>query len=266
MDIAADWPPRFCRLHLELEDGTSCAFSDSRRFAKIRFAPDVAALPHVKKLGFDCLNELPALEDFAAMLAKKRTPVKAALLNQNFTAGVGNWVADEVLYQARVHPEVVCAELSGNQAERIHESLGHVVQFACDVNADDELFPDDWLFHYRWTGKRTSSVMGHRIDFITVGSRTSAFCPSLQKKTDDGVLPVKSAPKKKPAKAKKAKKAKTETVDLTQDDAKLEIDLTREEMTPLAKRIAQKRSRAPKAAAKKKAKAPPARASKRLRK
>ena len=63
MDIAADWPPRFCRLHLELEDGTSCAFSDSRRFAKIRFAPDVAALPHVKKLGFDCLNELPALEE-----------------------------------------------------------------------------------------------------------------------------------------------------------------------------------------------------------
>lgn len=62
---------------------------------------------------------------------------------------MGNWVGDEVLYHARVHPEQPVASLSAAQAEALHTALNYVITTAVDVDADDARYPRDWLFHYR---------------------------------------------------------------------------------------------------------------------
>lgn len=110
------------------------------------------------------------------------------LLDQSFSAGVGNWVADEVLYQSRIHPETSAAALSDAQVTALHAALQLVIRTANEALAAGKEFPAEWLFHHRWTNKAQGSkdFYGHPITFLTVGSRTSAVVPALQKKTDAG--------------------------------------------------------------------------------
>ena len=103
-------------------------------------------------------------------------------------SGVGNWVADEVCYQARVHPASPCYSLSDLQITDVHTALGTVLRVAVDVNAESEAFPSDWLFHFRWSkgkgggGETAKDAGGRRIEFLDVGGRTSAVVSSIQKK------------------------------------------------------------------------------------
>jgi formamidopyrimidine-DNA glycosylase len=55
--------------------------------------------PPISELGFDALTELPSEEDFQSGIKSKKGSIKGLLLDQSFLAGIGNWVADEVLYQ-----------------------------------------------------------------------------------------------------------------------------------------------------------------------
>lgn len=211
------WPPRFAKLVVEFDSGVALAYTDPRRFGKVRLVRgDVRTSPPISQLGFDPLLAMPNADEFVAAYAKRAAPIKAALLDQKIAAGVGNWIADEVLYQARVHPETPAKQLSRAQLERIRTEMGNVVRKSVEANADADAFPQDWLFHRRW-GKVAGSVNGSRIEFITVGGRTTAFVPALQKKGKAGdeasEAEAKPAKKKRGAAApaapppKKAKKA-----------------------------------------------------------
>lgn len=58
-------------------------------------------------------------------------------------------MADEILYQARIHPESIVGCLDDEHVKALHAALQYVVQFASDVEADDMKYPRSWLFHYR---------------------------------------------------------------------------------------------------------------------
>jgi formamidopyrimidine-DNA glycosylase len=68
---------------------------------------------------------------------------------QGFCAGVGNWVADEVLWQARLHPEQLVAAMEQQHIAALHTALSEVVQVAVAADADGAKFPKDWMFHVR---------------------------------------------------------------------------------------------------------------------
>jgi formamidopyrimidine-DNA glycosylase len=207
---AAAWPPRWAKLELEFADGARLAFADSRRFGRARLlAGDPFGQPPLDALGaWDPLSPAwPAAADFAARLRAERRPIKALLLDQKFTPGVGNWVADEALYQARVHPEQPARSLSGAQAAALHRWVKEVCAVASDAGAEAGRFPDDWLFPHRWAkGKAgTSRVSGRAIAHVTVGGRTSAFVPELQRLDKAAAAAAKGCGKgKAAAKGKKA--------------------------------------------------------------
>ncbi|PCH33243.1 hypothetical protein WOLCODRAFT_159936 [Wolfiporia cocos MD-104 SS10] len=189
---ATDWPPRFMKFILHLHNpstgaSTELAFLDARRLGRIRLCAAPLSEPPISALGFDPLLSMPALSDFAQRVRARACPIKALLLDQSFSAGVGNWVADEILYHARVHPEERCNALTEAQLAALHWQTAEVCRVAVSVNADDSKFPENWLFKHRWDkGKKTKHTLTlpdgkpATIKWVTVGGRTSAYVAELQ--------------------------------------------------------------------------------------
>ena len=77
--------------------------------------------------------------------------------------------------------------MNDDQIKELHSALHYVCSTSVDLLADSEKFPANWLFKHRWSkGKKSASCVlpsGEKITFLTVGGRTSAVVPSVQKKT-----------------------------------------------------------------------------------
>lgn len=123
------------------------------------------------------------------------------------------------MYQARLHPEQYSNTFTDAQVKKLHDAMMFVCNTAVDLLAESDKFPADWLMKHRWTkGKKGGAQLpnGDKITFLTVGGRTSAVVPSVQKKTGvvagdvsdeaDGSEEVESKPKKAPKKKGKPKK------------------------------------------------------------
>ena len=105
----------------------------------------------------------------------------------NKTIANVNFSSDEVLYNARIHPEQYSNTLSTAQVKQLHKSIQYVCGFAVESLADSSKFPEEWLFKHRWGKGKKDSVAklpnGARLVYLTVGGRTSCVVPSVQKKT-----------------------------------------------------------------------------------
>jgi formamidopyrimidine-DNA glycosylase len=199
------WPPPFTKMEMDWMAGDggkggralgnkagalpsspllTLAFADPRRFGKVRLVADPrAGLPK----GRDVLNDPPSVAELSTKLAKAGSKkIKPLLMDQAFLAGIGNWVADEVLWAARIHPEASAGSISDRQVAALSSSLRSVITLAVDARADDSRYPRSWIFHTRWGKTAGAMVEGHRISFIEVGGRTTAFVPGLQKKGENG--------------------------------------------------------------------------------
>ncbi|HJP84225.1 MAG TPA: DNA-formamidopyrimidine glycosylase family protein [Fimbriimonadaceae bacterium] len=174
--------PRFLKLELEVEGGGKVAFTDGRRLGRLWLSSNPKDDPRMEKLGPDALDELPTGKNLHAILSKRKAPIKALLLDQKLFAGVGNWIADEALYQARISPKRLGESLSLKDVTRLRDTIHMIIQKAVDLGADKEKFPEDWLFHHRWGGdKGVDSIDGKKIVREPVGGRTTAWVPKVQK-------------------------------------------------------------------------------------
>jgi formamidopyrimidine-DNA glycosylase len=176
------WPPRFAKLLLRFDDGGALAMADARRLGRIRLREDPRREPPVAGLGFDALHELPPPARFHALLRERTAPMKALLLDQTFAAGVGNWIADEVLYQARIAPHRPARTLTADEAARLRRRLQAVLVTAVRTGADGDRFPRAWLFHHRWDHDPLArTARGERIRWETIAGRTAAWVPAVQR-------------------------------------------------------------------------------------
>ncbi|XP_066378971.1 formamidopyrimidine-DNA glycosylase-like isoform X2 [Miscanthus floridulus] len=158
-----EWPSKYSKFFAELDDGLEFSFTDKRRFARVRLFDDPETVPPISELGPDALFEPMSVDNFLDSLGRKKIGIKALLLDQSFISGIGNWIADEVLYQSRIHPLQIASNLPRESCEALHRSI-----------------QEEWLFHHRW-GKKPGKVNGKKIEFITAGGRTTAYVPQLQK-------------------------------------------------------------------------------------
>ncbi|KAK6602207.1 formamidopyrimidine-DNA glycosylase domain-containing protein [Botrytis cinerea] len=189
------WPPRFSKFSLQTagEPKVEAAFTDSRRFSRIRLVNCIAEAIRdtspLKENGPDPVldKDILTAEWLEQKLNKKQVPIKALLLDQANISGIGNWVGDEILYNARLHPEQYSNTFTSEEIKRLHTSMMYICQTAVDLLADSSKFPDDWMFKHRWgKGKKDGPAAlpnGEKITFLTVGGRTSCVVPSVQKKT-----------------------------------------------------------------------------------
>ncbi|EXJ86182.1 formamidopyrimidine-DNA glycosylase [Capronia coronata CBS 617.96] len=222
------WPPKFMKFLLETkpengEEVIEAAFVDMRRFARIRLVDcpgaEIRNVSPLKENGPDPVvdKDIVTVEWLKEKCRAKRVPIKAMLLDQANISGIGNWVGDEIMYNAKIHPEQYANTLTDEQIAQLHKSIHYVCGTAVELLADSEKFPEDWLFKHRWgKGKKNSSNVlptGEKIAFLTVGGRTSAVVPSVQKKTGPVAKEMSEAevldgedvqPKKQKSKKRKA--------------------------------------------------------------
>lgn len=230
-----EWPPKFWKFHLKTDSdpAVEVAFTDARRFGRVRLVdcPGEEIRKHspLVENGPDPVvdKDIFTEEYLRKKMTSRHVPIKALLLDQTMISGIGNWVADETLYQAKVHPEQYCDDFSDDDIKRIYDNIRYVCQLAVDKLGDSDQFPDHWLFNYRWgKGDKNSATElpnGEKLAFITVGGRTSCYAPGVQKKTGrvpNGVKEeaVEQGSKKSKTPSKKASKSASTPIKKEEDE------------------------------------------------
>ena len=177
-----DPSPRFTKIRWDFDTGQSLCYACIRRIGRIRLLTDPLNEAPFNKLGKDPFIDAPPVAWYQDVLSSSKRPIKSLLLEQKFFAGVGNWLADEVLYQARIAPQRSDCVLTPAEVSRVRSRLHAIVNKAVAVEADERRFPRTWLFHTRWgKSKDARTANGEAITFDTIGGRTTAWVPSRQK-------------------------------------------------------------------------------------
>lgn len=166
------------------DDGTTVYFNDARRFGYFDLAPctELEAHKYFANLGPEPLgNDFngPAL---AAALKGKKTPIKAALLDQRVVAGIGNIYACEALHRAGISPRRLARSVQGARAERLASAVRAVLTDAIAAGGSslrDHVQPDGELgyFQHAWrVYGREGAPCGGSDAVIAASGQSGAAC------------------------------------------------------------------------------------------
>lgn len=162
-------PDRSTRVKIEFTDGSQLFFNDQRKFGWMKLLPTIE-IPNVdfmKKVGPEPLEADFTSQQFADRFTRrKRTTIKAALLDQSVVAGVGNIYADEALWGAKVHPQRLVQTVTDQEFESIYTDLRAVMTLSIEKGGSSN------HTYVNAEGKR-----GSYMDFARVFRREGLACP-----------------------------------------------------------------------------------------
>ncbi len=184
-------PDNHTRVELIFTDSTTLFFNDMRKFGWIKLLPttELKEEKFIAKLGPEPLIGNPTPEYLKRMSRHPKSLVKAALLNQEIVAGIGNIYADEALWGAMIHPKRRVENLSKKQLENILNAAIEVMSFSINkggstdrnyLNAKGE--KGSYLTFanvFRKEGKPCPRC-GHVIEKIRVAGRGTHICSNCQ--------------------------------------------------------------------------------------
>lgn len=193
---ASETPARHLRgrLWLDQDDAgepSSIAFTDPRRFGTAEIVPDPEALDSYlsARLGPEPFDPSFDGDYLKRQLRRRRTPVKAVLLDQHVVAGVGNIYADEALFRARVRPQRRAERVTRAEADLLAETVVDALSAGIDAKGasiDDfrdaygvqGSFQDQFLVHRR--EGLACPECGTPVKKIRCAGRGTYLCPSCQ--------------------------------------------------------------------------------------
>jgi formamidopyrimidine-DNA glycosylase len=157
-------------------------FRDARQFGRVRFHCGKTPPAWWTEIGPSPCDKTFSRDILAQFLARHRKlPIKAALLLQAGFPGIGNWMADEILWQAGIRPTRETATLSATELTTVWKHMRAICRVAMRTIAEDFSDPPpDWLFHERWSRKGLCPRHRTPLDCATVGGRTTVWCPKCQ--------------------------------------------------------------------------------------
>ncbi len=159
-------------------------FKDPRQFGQLRIDQGANPPDWWSKRPVSMLDERFNINILQNALSRhKKRPLKALLLDQRYFPGMGNWMADEVLWRARMHP----AELSGKIKNLDTKTLFKKIRFVTlgamkSIGEHGGDPPRGWLFHSRWRNGEKCPKSQATLIREKIGGRTTCWSPSLQKK------------------------------------------------------------------------------------
>jgi formamidopyrimidine-DNA glycosylase len=159
---------RFSRFSLTFADGGALLLIDPRRLGRVRLDPPVEAL------GPDAREITPA--QFRAALSRGgAAPIKARLLDQDFIAGIGNLLADQVLWLAKINPARPVQDLSPSDVDRLLRAIRRAIDAAVGAGGVHTLS----VVPFR-KADATCPRCGAPMKRATVGGRTTWWCTREQ--------------------------------------------------------------------------------------
>jgi formamidopyrimidine-DNA glycosylase len=173
--------PEYARVTLDFENGRHLAYINKRMLGKVGFTPDVAAYVEAQRLGIDALSEDLSGTKFSELLEGRTGPIKARLMDQSLLAGVGNIYSDEILFQARLHPETDTSDLGRDDVKKLYRIMRRVLRVAADKGGDISTFPKGYFLPSREKGAPCPRCDGEVKKIVVVG-RSGYFCPQCQKR------------------------------------------------------------------------------------
>jgi formamidopyrimidine-DNA glycosylase len=166
-----------------LDDGV-LLYEDPRQFGRIEWG-DV----RVRKLGPEPLQV--GLAEFSASLKKRKTRIKALLLNQAFIAGLGNIYVDEILFSSGIHPLAQASRLSAPRTARLHRAMVETLTLAIEhrgssisdyVDADGNRGNFQMLHRVYGREGEACANCGAPIKKVVVAGRGTHYCPVCQRR------------------------------------------------------------------------------------
>lgn len=174
---------------VHLPDGMDLRYSDERRMGRaylLREEELATKVPRWAEMGPDVMDPTLTEEIFVARLKAMRAQIKTVITTDRCVAGIGNAYADEVLWEARIHPHRKRPEIPDETLAELFRAIRRVMQWATPIVAqrmEDEGLPAD---HYRdhlrvhRRGGQPCPRCGHPITEITAGQRVTDFCRACQ--------------------------------------------------------------------------------------
>lgn len=167
--LIGELPDRSTRVTFIFNDGSKLYFNDQRKFGWIRLLPtiEVPNIDFMKKVGPEPLEaDFTPDEFYERFQRRKKTSIKAALLDQTVVAGVGNIYADESLWGAKLHPQTLVGHITKNEFKKLYTELRAVMNLSIEKGGSTD------RNYVNAEGKR-----GSYIDFARVFRREGQPCP-----------------------------------------------------------------------------------------
>jgi len=173
--------PRFTRLLIEFTDSRRLAYCNMRMLGRISLTDNRDEFIEAQQLGPDALDDDLSADDFLSRVSGRTGALKSILMNQSIVAGVGNEYADEILFQAGLHPATKVKDLDERALRRVFRIMRRVLRTACRPLARKDRFPRGYVLRRR-DSDAACPKCGGRLRERTVSGRTSYYCPACQKK------------------------------------------------------------------------------------
>lgn len=170
--------------HLALETSIGwLVFNDPRQFGKVELFESEDLPEEWGRLPPEVLSRPFNYVFFENHLfRRKRAILKALLLDQALFPGIGNWMADEILWRARVRPHRRAESLSATESRALFDALKFVCRGAMKYVATDYSDPPrSWLFQHRWKSGGVCPKTGETLERSEVGGRTTCWSASWQR-------------------------------------------------------------------------------------
>jgi formamidopyrimidine-DNA glycosylase len=168
---------RHDRVIVELDEG-EIRYRNMRKLGGAWLAHDRAEAAAVMgELGPDALTI--SRKEFLERLSHRRGGLKALLMNQRLVAGVGNLIADEVLWQARLHPRRRVEDMNSEDRVQLYRTMHSVLKESVE-RFDYVPRKRGWLNHVRGLPGAVCPRCKTPLARITAGGRTTYYCPRCQ--------------------------------------------------------------------------------------
>jgi formamidopyrimidine-DNA glycosylase len=182
----------------ETDDGTAIRFNDARRFGSMHLVAggEIDRHPLLAALGPEPLGNDFNGPVLGAALKGKKTPIKAALVDQRVVAGIGNIYASESLFRAGISPRRMARTVQGERAERLASAIkavlieaiaagGSSLRDFVQTNGELGYFQDRWAVYERegqsCPGCICAATAAGGIRRIVQSGRSTFYCPKRQR-------------------------------------------------------------------------------------
>ena len=191
--LVGELPDRSTRVTMHFTDESTLFFNDQRKFGWMRLVPtaEISEIDFFRKVGPEPLGTEFSLATFRkALVRRKNTSIKAAILDQTIVAGVGNIYADESLHIAGIHPATRTGDVPLKKIKLLHAAIPDVMRLSlAHGGSSDKNYVDadgnkgsylKFARVFRREGQPCPDC-GAIIEKIRVAGRGTHYCPACQK-------------------------------------------------------------------------------------